>query len=223
MAYTTLTVVPASYDLVPIYNQQAFIDANGGRYISGRNGNRWGLSLTFNNLVEGRRTDLLADIGLLAGQLNVLEVEWGTHLAYVQRGTSAADDLLQTNQAYPAGSTVLNVRSFQGVTVNNFCRRGDFVSINREVKQVTQDLDLSSGNGDLHIWPETHGDYPINSNVRVGSGTFDVQGLFYMTDSPALPGVPWYQGLNPLSPTITLTLEECVDVSVHGSEVGVMS
>lgn len=206
MSTGTLTVTPSAFEFEQVFNDESFRDSAGGVWASGRNGNRWRLTLTFNNLTGAERRALWAHVAQLRGQRNRLQVNMVT-LGYVRAGAFGGTPVTDGTQA--AGSTSWAITgATPGVT--NWIAAGDFISISNELKMCTQNAD-SDGSGDvvIPIWPETH--TALSSGVGLSYVT--VPAVFFLIEAQGLGAVPHPSddsGTPWLSPTVTLVLEEDV-------------
>lgn len=204
MSTETLTVTPSAFELIQIFNDESFRDAAGGVWASGRNGNRWQMILTFNNLAGADRRALWAHVAQLRGQQNRLQVNAST-LSYALAGAGGGTPLLVG--AHSAGAVSLSIDGASNDAA--WLAAGDFVSVGNELKIVTGAVTTTGGAGDIGIWPELHQDYANNAAVNISTQL----GVFFLMESQGLSAVPHPaddSGTPWLSPTVTLVLEEDV-------------
>ncbi len=199
MSTETLTVKPYSFEWDQIFLDEEFRDSVGAPFVSGRNGNRWLLTLTFNNRTGDLRRSLWGHIFELRGKRNRLRVPLSL-IDYVRGGAGGGTPLLSSAQN--AGATSLPIDG--ATSVSNWLKSGDFISIGNELKAVTGSVTTSAGAGTIKIWPELHNNQANNAAVDIVTP----HGDFFLIDSQGIGGVP-----NPddwLDPTVTLVLEEDV-------------
>ena len=198
MTTETLTVTPTTFEINQIINDEEFRDSHGGVWISGRNGNRWMLSLVFNNLTGAKRRDLWAHIMELGGKRNRLRVTMAT-LGYTREGEGGGTPLL-TSQ-HTSGATTLAV---DGGTASqtDWLVGGDWLTIGNELKIVTGDVDtIAGGVGTVKVWPEVHGTHANNDPVDVVTP----HGDFFLLEAQGMGGVPHPGDWR--NPAVTLILE----------------
>lgn len=147
------------------------------------------LEQEFDNLITANRADLFGFVALLDGQVHRANIT--DHSYTGARGALGATIVI--DGASQTGKTLSVKETASGTSsISNFLRRGDFLSFQNsagiyELKIVTEDFDLSSGTGDVSIWPEIH-----NSPADAAAiNTSSPQGTFIlMDDETARPSEP---------------------------------
>lgn len=191
MTTETLTISPSAVEYGQLFNDESFRDANGGVWTSGRNGNRWLLTLSYRNLTGTRRRAMWAHVVESRGQQNRIRVAPVARLGHTQAGTGGGSPVL--NGGHNAGDTVLATTGGTGSLTG-----GDFVTIGNELKMVTTTAAIAS----IEIWPELHQDYVTSTAIEVATP----HGDFVVIDASGMSAVPHPSDV--LNTALTLVLEE---------------
>ena len=208
MTTENLTVAPSRAIFGQILNDREYRTRSGAMQTEGQTGNRWSLTLTFNN-VEGlaRQSALMGHLFQLRGRRNRLGVPITSVLGYNRRGTDMSGTLTLHGN-HNAGDVQLSVWHTNAGAQNNFLRAGDYIQIGNELKIVTQDVDLIGGpapDGTINIWPELHQNYSGGLALEDDDPT----GVFFLAQPLQVPIAP-HVNSDWLNPSITVQLEEDV-------------
>lgn len=159
-----------------------------------RQGLKWKIAYTFNNLTTADRAELMALLASLRGQANRIRVPvWDNPAQGLYGGTPVVD----------GGSQTGNTLDVTGLTtgVTGWIRAGDYFSVvvngEVELKMATLDAD-SDGSGDSTItFTPNLRDSPTNgAAVYVEDGTLAVPSGVFLLESPesGWSSRPWIDG-----------------------------
>lgn len=182
MTTEALTVAPSKFEVEQIFNDEDFRDAIGGVWVTGRNGNRWRVVLSFGKRTGASRRALWAHIAEARGRQNRIRVPMSL-LSYIRAGSGGGSPLLVG--AHAAGATSLSIDGGSGTT--DWLKGGDWIAVENELKLVTGDVDLTAGAGTIKIWPELHQARANNFAVDVSTP----HGDFFLVDAQGMGGVPF--------------------------------
>lgn len=184
MGFFTLTnaAIPTSFSLTPIYNDEVFTDSVGGIWTRGRSGNRWSLTLNYQNLDGPRRRAIWATMGQFGGQRNSVYVPFHSVLGYSKAGTGGGSPVLDGAQS--AGATQIPIRG--AADSPTFMAAGDFIDIGEELKMVVEDVPTSGGVGVVNIWPGLHDNFADGFSISQDS----VFGYFHLAEPITMSAAP---------------------------------
>jgi len=201
MSTETLTIAPSHADWAQMTNDETFVSVSGVTQTQGRVGNRWQLSLTFDNLSGADRRTVMGHAMQLRGMQNRLRVYLST-LGYRVGGVGGGTPIL--SGTHLAGAQFL---SGTGAPLSflNWVKVGDFLRIGNELKMIVQHSGTDgSGAWTTYIWPELHKTYPASTAVDIVTPYGD----FYLTSPMSFSIAPgptdWISG------AVVMSLEEDV-------------
>lgn len=166
MSTYTLAYAPASggAPMRRISNDQTFEGITGAVQVSGRTGNRWGMSLTW----VRTRADYMAISGFFAkvgGKRNRVLVPMSKR-GYTRQGVGGGTPLV--SGAHTAGATTLNLKGLPANTTG-ILQPGDYIQVGNQLCEVGTILS-STGSpntyGSITIWPELHKNYADGATVN---------------------------------------------------------
>lgn len=155
--YTFPSIIPNQSSIRLISNTKAFVDPlTGFTQTKSRDGTRWIISMSFNNLQGNNRGIMKGFLAKLNGQVHRASIYDHSYIA--ARGVLGAS--LTVNGAGQTGTTI-SLKDGTGSTgISDFFLAGDYVSIfngtNKELKMVTVDASMASGVISVPIMPEIH-------------------------------------------------------------------
>ncbi len=169
------SIIPNLVETRIISNSKAFVSPlTGYMQTASRAGERWAQSLSISDLKGSDRTALLSFLAKLHGQVHRIESKDHSY-AGVQGALGATIEIDGANQT----GTSLDVTVSTGSSaVVGFLLAGDQISFsngtNKELKLVTEDVDLVAGDATIPIWPGIHTSPANGASVEVSNpvGTF---------------------------------------------------
>jgi hypothetical protein len=203
MTIFTLDVAPSSWTPDQILNDQVFLAQSGAYQTQAKTGNRWGMVLTYQNLVLARRKSLESIVRQLQGRIHRLQVPMSL-LGYARTGTGGGTPLMSA--AHSAGARAITIDGATG-NVTNWLTGQDYVTIGNELKAITGAINTTvGGTATLAIWPELHRNYADNTPINIATPF----GVFMNRDMPQWgPYTPW-RANEYLLTSLMLSLEEDV-------------
>lgn len=178
--YPFPAIIPNSASWTPLTNTATFTSPlTMGIQTAVRQGGRWGVSMSFNNLIGADRSILTSFIAKLNGQQHRYAVG---PFGETYRGTGGGSP--QVNGAGQSGFTLLT----EGWPNNsNVMLAGDYFSINNGLKICTLDTASDgSGNATLTFWPELHAFPADNQTIEID----DPLSIFMLTSDPVVDTIP---------------------------------
>lgn len=204
MTTEILSVAPTTFEFEQVFNDESFVDAAGGIWSAGRTGNRWRLTLTFNNLTGPDRRKVWGHIAELRGRRNRLTVNMST-LAHTNAGVLTGSPL--TDGVQSPGSTSIILKSAP-VSVADWIEAGDWISVDGQLKMCTKTAGTTGGGAvTVQIWPEVHEQIATD----VAPSYVISPGTYFLVESSGLGGVPHPAddaGSKILSQAVTMVLEQ---------------
>ena len=183
MTTYTLASIPSRFTATQILNDVAFVSLSGATQTTGRTGNRWSLSLSFENFVGAGRRILESELRRLSGQRHRLQIQILPSWGFANRGNMGGAPLL--NGGHSAGATSLVCDGFPASTI--VLKQGDWFSLANEWKEATADVTSDgSGNATIPIWPEVHKNYADNQAL-----SYTPAGVFICTTPIAAMLAPY--------------------------------
>lgn len=166
------TVIPSSTTWKLIANTAAYVSPLAGTTRTlGRGGDRWGATLTCNNLTGDKRATLTAFLARLCGQTHRVLLK--DH-AYSRRGTQSADVLV--NGGSQTGYSLIT----DGGTSAKTLLVGDWISVGYQLYMVVADATYNgSGQATLTLNRPLLSSPADNATVAVATPT----GRFLLTDN----------------------------------------
>lgn len=201
IAFPIGSVPPSAWTIERINADRQWVTDTGFIYSQQNSGARWRVRLIYNNPEGDVLGDLRGYFARTADKRNTWQLAFGSALGIYPRGVLATAPVL--NGAHSAGATLINVDNGK-LSTSLIWQRGDFISINNELKICGTRYDSdANGEGAVEIWPPLHRDY---SNGQVIDDT-DPPGRFYWMDDSGMGGVPHRANVERL-PQFTITFEE---------------
>ena len=181
-AYPTLTRYPKSMAVEFVSNTEKYISPiTGAIQTLDRGGERLMVTVTYSNLENADRQELIGFIAKMNGQQHRVNLPYH---ALSNRGTFGGTPLVAG--ASQTGQTL----TVDGVgTVTNWIRTGDVFSVNGEMKIATADANSSAGSITLSFSPRLRSSPPDNDPINVTAPT----GVFMLSSNSTgwshIPGI----------------------------------
>lgn len=184
MSVERLSVTPSHAEPGFIITDRKIEVDTGAAQIEGKTGNRWTLVLTWANISNTNKRNVLGVMAELHGGRNRLAVPW-VELGYVRQGAGGGASP-RLNGAAAAGAVEVDA---QGMAISTtVLERGDLVQIENELKLVKNTVTTNaSGEASIGIFPELHKDLADNTDIEYD----DPAGIFRMVDMSSMPIEPF--------------------------------
>jgi len=182
--YSFPSITPTNSVITIINNTKTFVSPlTGFTQTTSREGTRWGISMTFDNLQGDNRGILRGFLAQLNGQVHRAEIFDHSYVA--ARGALGA--VVIVDGADQTGNS-LTIKDGTGTTnITDFYKAGDYLSYsngtNKELKMVTADADMVSGVVIVPISPEIH----VSPADLAAIDNTNPEGTFMLTE----PVVDW--------------------------------
>ena len=188
------SITPSSQSWGLMTNARQFISPlTGAIQTSQRTGNRWQVSLTFDNLTTTQRRTLQAFLARVQG---LSENFYLTDHAFIRSADGAGTPLV--NGADQTGNSLIT----DGWTGSYAMRAGDLFSVNGELKIATADSTISGGAATIAFAPELRAAPANDAAITRASPT----GIFRLST----PISSWSTAPGPIASTFTIEAVEDV-------------
>lgn len=191
MPLTMPTTKPANTEWSIVSNARTFVSPlTGAIQTAQRTGNRWSVTLTYENLFDSERAVMQGFLAQLTATANNFYLE--DH-SYSRRADGAGTPVV--NGASQTGNTLTT----DGWTGTYAMRIGDFFEVNGELKMAVADATITAGAATLSFVPELRSAPADNAAITITNP----KGIFRLTS----PVTSWSNR----SPRISSFSFECVE------------